>query len=159
MKEYRTLYFKDDKKGRESMQAEIDRLSQYGWQLSNTQAIDQGYGIGGSVLLGLAGKRKSQVMIVMERERNGNYPAEPEQERKLTREEVRANNRAAVAASTGDMNDKAAALISKVFPGYAKVWERQKARNEARSKRINDWSIRTKQKAKEREEKQRASRR
>ena len=138
MKEYRTLYFKDDAKGREAMQSEVNRLSGYGWQLSSTQAIDQGYGLAGAALFGIAGKRRSQIMVVMERERGGDYPDEPV-EKIVTRQERREEQNRRVRehvttmrASSDKTNDAAARLISRVFPGYAGIWERQKARRDKR---------------------------
>ncbi|MDB5178227.1 MAG: hypothetical protein JWN01_170 [Patescibacteria group bacterium] len=114
MKEYKTLYFNDTKTGRKEMQAEFDRLSVAGWRVNDTQAIDRGYGIGGAILLGLAGKRKAKLMIVMERERGGNYPTEP-----ALPQSAREVRRVRQEETKDAINDRAEQLINKVIPGYA----------------------------------------
>lgn len=117
MKEYRTLYFSDNKAGRAKMSTEIERLSVYGWQIKNTEALDQGYGIGGAMLLGLAGKRKSQIMLLLERDRDGDYPPEPAPA--PTRREQKA-------AAMNAVNDRAEQMIDKVIPGYANFRKKYK---------------------------------
>ena len=75
-KEYKTLVFEDTVSGRKQMAADIDRLSNDGWEIKSKEVSRQGFSAGKTCCLGalflplaLLGKKDNIITLIMERER------------------------------------------------------------------------------------------
>jgi len=73
-KEYKTLHFNDNEKGRKEMADEINKLSLEGWELKSKEASQQGYDCGSTCCLGaiflplaLLGRKDNIITVIMER--------------------------------------------------------------------------------------------
>ena len=75
-KEYKTLTFSDNQKGREEMGETVDELANQGWVLKNREVTQQGWSFGKTCYLGLIflplallGKKDNVIQVVMERQK------------------------------------------------------------------------------------------
>ena len=76
-KEYKTSIFEDTVKGRKQMAADIDQLSNEGWEITSKEVSKQGFSPGKTCCLGaiflplaLLGKKDNIITVIMERERS-----------------------------------------------------------------------------------------
>lgn len=73
--QYKVLTFKDSRRGRKSLEKDVNKLVKAGWRIQNQQNQNGNYGIAKTAILGavflplaLAGRKKGRITITLEKE-------------------------------------------------------------------------------------------